>query len=84
MAGMNGDQLFRMTRSDCVRAFGKTEGGRLFSQITISRQSDKDSNMKTVTPELRNILLKARQRAETEKREKSEDEANDNEYQSKV
>ena len=39
MAGMHGGQLFKMTRKDLVAAFGKEEGKRLDSQITISRNT---------------------------------------------
>ncbi len=35
----NGLKLFKMTKKDCIAAFGKEEGTRLFSQITISRNT---------------------------------------------
>jgi hypothetical protein len=35
----NGLKLFKMTKKDCIAAFGKDEGTRLFSQITVSRNT---------------------------------------------
>ena len=39
MAGMHGGELFKMTRKDLIAAFGREEGKRLDSQITISRNT---------------------------------------------
>ena len=30
---LNGQQLFKMNKKDCISAFGKEEGTRLFSQV---------------------------------------------------
>ncbi len=44
-AGMHGDKLLAMTQKDLIEVFGKQEGKRLFSQLTISKNS---TNYKTV------------------------------------
>ena len=36
---MHGGELFKMKRKDLIAAFGKEEGKRLDSQITISRNT---------------------------------------------
>ena len=65
MSGMHGGNLFSMTRKDLVAAFGREEGKRLDSQITISRNQ---SGFKTArSSELKEILEKARRRSEKEK-----------------
>lgn len=54
-----------------VAAFGKVEGGRLFSQITISRNT---SGFKTArSSELKEILAKARKKSEREKKAEEEE-----------
>lgn len=58
----NGSRLFAMSRKDLIAAFGKDEGIRLDSQITISRNSAGYQTAKT--SELRNILARARQRTD--------------------
>ena len=67
LAGYNGGKLFSMTRKELVAAFGKSEGGRLYSQITISRNTN---GFKTArSSELKEILAKARKKSEREKKE---------------
>ena len=61
-----------MSRKELVAAFGKVEGGRLFSQITISRNT---SGFKTArSSELKEILAKARKKSEREKKAEEEEE----------
>jgi hypothetical protein len=60
-----------MSRKDLIAAFGKTEGKRLDSQITISRNT---AGFKTArSSELKEILEKARKRSEKEKEDKDDD-----------
>lgn len=66
MSKLNGSKLFAMSRKDLIAAFGKQEGIRLDSQITISR-SNSDGYQTAKTSELRNILAKARKRSEKER-----------------
>ena len=72
-------QLFAMTRKDLIAAFGKAEGSRLDSQITLSRNS---SGFKTArSSELKEILAKARRKTEKERMaETKEEEDDDDEY----
>ena len=60
-----------MSRKDLIAAFGKQEGIRLDSQITISRNSAGYQTAKT--SELRNILAKARRRTDEEERREEEE-----------
>ena len=62
LSRLNGNQLFAMSRKDLIAAFGKAEGIRLDSQITISRNSAGFQTAKT--SELRDILAKARRRTD--------------------
>ena len=62
LSRLNGNQLFAMSRRDLIAAFGKAEGIRLDSQITISRNSAGFQTAKT--SELRDILAKARRRTD--------------------
>merc|ERR1712029_586965 len=65
LEGMSGRQVLGMKRDALETAFGKEEGGRLDSQITLSRNQTKYTQGKN--SELRAILQKARQRTETKK-----------------
>lgn len=65
LSRLDGSRLFAMSRKDLIAAFGKQEGIRLDSQITISRNSAGFQTAKT--SELRDILAKARQRTENAK-----------------
>ncbi len=61
-AGMHGDKLLAMSQKDLMEVFGKQEGRRLYSQLTISKNS---TNYKTVrSSELKEVLEKARRRSE--------------------
>ena len=62
LSKLDGSKIFAMSRTDLIAAFGKQEGIRLDSQITISRNSAGYQTAKT--SELRNILERARQRSE--------------------
>ena len=63
LSKLDGTQLFAMSRKDLIAAFGKQEGIRLDSQITISRNNS-DGYQTAKTSELRGILEKARRRSE--------------------
>jgi len=65
MDGMNGRQVLGMQREALEAAFGKEEGGRLDSQIILSRNQTKYTQGKN--SELRAILEKAKKRAEDKK-----------------
>lgn len=65
LEGMNGRQVLGMKRDALETAFGKEEGGRLDSQITLSRNQTKYTQGKN--SELRAILEKARKRTEIKK-----------------
>ena len=45
----NGQQLFKMSKKDCIAAFGKEEGTRLFSQVTISKNTNSFKTARCVT-----------------------------------
>ena len=62
LSKLDGARLFAMSRKDLIAAFGKQEGQRLDSQITISRNSAGYQTART--SELRNVLNKARKRSE--------------------
>ena len=62
LSRLDGYKLFAMSRKDLIAAFGKAEGIRLDSQITISRNSAGFQTAKT--SELRDILAKARRRTD--------------------
>ena len=66
LSKLDGSKIFAMSRTDLIAAFGKQEGIRLDSQITISRNSAGYQTAKT--SELRNILERARQRSEKSRR----------------
>jgi len=65
MDGMSGRQVLGMQREALEAAFGKEEGGRLDSQIILSRNQTKYTQGKN--SELRAILEKAKKRAEVKK-----------------
>jgi len=65
MDGMSGRQVLGMKKEALEGAFGKEEGGRLDSQIILSRNQTKYTQGKN--SELRAILEKAKKRAETKK-----------------
>eukprot|EP00092_Neocalanus_flemingeri_P030687 GFUD01033319.1.p1 GENE.GFUD01033319.1~~GFUD01033319.1.p1 ORF type:complete len:752 (-),score=216.18 GFUD01033319.1:74-2329(-) len=65
MDGMSGRQVLGMNREALEAAFGKEEGGRLDSQIILSRNQTKYTQGKN--SELRAILEKAKKRAEVKK-----------------
>jgi len=65
MDGMSGRQILGMQREALEAAFGKEEGGRLDSQIILSRNQTKYTQGKN--SELRAILEKAKKRAEVKK-----------------
>lgn len=69
--GMNGRQVLGMKREALETAFGKEEGGRLDSQIILSRNQTKYTQGRG--SELRKVLEKAKQRAEKKKAEQGED-----------
>ena len=71
LSKLDGAKLFAMSRAALIAAFGKQEGQRLDSQITISRNSAGYQTART--SELRNVLNRARKRSEFN-REKYEDE----------
>ena len=75
MSKLDGTKLFAMQRKDLIAAFGKVEGIRLDSQITISRNSAGYQTAKT--SELRQILAKARRRSEKEREAFEPDLTND-------
>lgn len=78
LTGLHGKDLFAMTRKDFIAAFGKTEGTRLDSQITISRNTDGFRTARS--SELRDILEKARQRSEKEKASEEDSDADEGPY----
>ena len=45
LTGMNGKEIFGLKRLQLQDAYGKEEGGRLYSQIEISRQFDPVSHV---------------------------------------
>jgi len=65
MEGMAGRQVLSMEREQLEKAFGKEEGGRLNSQIILSRNMTKYTQGKG--SQLRTVLEKARQRSEKKK-----------------
>merc|ERR1719348_2868457 len=65
MEGMSGRQVLSMEREQLEKAFGKEEGGRLNSQIILSRNMTKYTQGKG--SQLRTVLEKARQRSEKKK-----------------
>jgi len=70
MEGHNGRQVLGLQREALEAAFGKEEGGRLDSQIILSRNQTKYTQGRN--SELRAILEKARRRSEKKKREEEE------------
>jgi len=70
MEGHNGRQVLGLQREALEAAFGKEEGGRLDSQIILSRNQTKYTQGRN--SELRAILDKARRRSEKKKREEEE------------
>jgi len=60
--GMNGKQILATKRKDLEKLFGKEEGGRLDSQITLCRNNTRFTMGKN--SELRSALEKAKKRAE--------------------
>lgn len=71
LEGMNGRQVLGMSREALETAFGREEGGRLDSQITLSRNQTKYTQGKN--SELRAILEKARKRTEIKKASSNEE-----------
>ena len=71
LSKLDGARLFAMSRTDLIAAFGKQEGQRLDSQITISRNSA-GGYQTARTSELKSVLNKARKRSEFN-REKYDD-----------
>jgi len=65
MEGHNGRQVLGLQREALEAAFGKEEGGRLDSQIILSRNQTKYTQGKN--SELRAILEKAKRRSERKK-----------------
>ena len=60
-----------MTRPDLISAFGKAEGTRLFSQVTVSRNMQGYTTSKG--SELRKVLERHRSKIENEKGSDDED-----------
>jgi len=71
MEGHSGRQVLGLQREALEAAFGKEEGGRLDSQIILSRNHTKYTQGKN--SELRAILEKAKRRAEKKKQEEQEE-----------
>jgi len=71
LEGMNGRQVLGMHREALEAAFGKEEGSRLDSQITLSRNQTKYTLGKN--SELRAILEKAKKRTEVKKNSSHEE-----------
>ena len=71
LEGMNGRQVLGMSREALETAFGREEGGRLDSQITLSRNQTKYTQGKN--SELRAILEKARKGTEIKKASSTEE-----------
>ena len=63
---IDGKKLLSLKRNELIAAFGKEEGVRLDGQLTICR---KTTGYGTASSELRNILAKARQRTDDQKRQ---------------
>ncbi|XP_015431232.1 PREDICTED: epidermal growth factor receptor kinase substrate 8-like protein 1 [Dufourea novaeangliae] len=57
-----GSDIFDLTRRELEHSCGIAEGGRLFSQITLAKSESEKKSPRT--SELKNILVKARHRAE--------------------
>ena len=77
--GFNGEKIFKMhDRNGLIKAFGHDEGTRLYSQITISRNS---ADYKTArSSELRKALARARKKADrkiAEQHERADDDDDD-------
>jgi hypothetical protein len=64
-----------MSRPDLISAFGKLEGTRLFSQITISRNTQGYTTGKS--SELRKVLDRHRSRIEKDKDSDDDDNGSD-------
>ena len=75
--GFDGKKLFAMSRPDLIAAFGKAEGTRLFSQVTVSRNMQGYTTSKS--SELRKVL--ERHRSKIEKDKDSEDEDSDEHHE---
>ena len=71
LEGMSGRQVLGMSREALETAFGREEGSRLDSQITLSRNQTKYTQGKN--SELRAILEKARKRTEIKKGSSTEE-----------
>lgn len=71
----DGKKLFAMSRPDLISAFGKLEGTRLFSQITISRNTQGYTTGKS--SELRKVLDRHRSRIEKDKDSDDDDNGSD-------
>ncbi|CAG0887477.1 unnamed protein product [Darwinula stevensoni] len=62
LKGMDGKKLFRLTKEVCEKHFGRDEGSRLYSYITLSKNETKFNTAST--SELMKILKERRRRAE--------------------
>lgn len=71
LEGMSGRQVLKMSREALETAFGREEGSRLDSQITLSRNQTKYTQGKN--SELRAALESARKRTEVKRHSSKED-----------
>ena len=76
---VDGKKLLSLKRDELISAFGKVEGSRLDGQLQISR---KTTGYGTASSELRNVLAKAKKRADEERRESIRQAYTDNDFQS--
>jgi len=76
---VDGKKLLSLKRTELISAFGKVEGSRLDGQLQISR---KTTGYGTASSELRNVLAKAKKRADEERRESIRQAYTDNDFQS--
>ena len=75
---VDGKRVLSLKRTELISAFGKVEGSRLDGHIDISRETTRYD----ASSELRNVLAKAKKRADEERRESIRQAYTDNDFQS--
>ena len=75
---VDGKKLLSLKRTELISAFGKVEGARLDGQLQMCR---KTTGYGTASSELRNVLAKAKKRADEQRRESIQQAHQDNDFQ---
>lgn len=82
LSGFNGAKVLELTRKNLIASFGKEEGARLDSQLTLSKNTKGYRTARS--SELRAVLERARKKTDTDEQCFSEGEESDGDFYSRA